>query len=142
MSGGAIDLVRRDHHRQRHLAAQEFGDLVIAGAQAGLGVHHHHDGVGIGKRRTRLVLDLARELVAVVEVDPAGVDQRQPPAVPVRFELLAVARHPRLLVHDGLPGLGQPVHERGLADVLITDNRNFHRAARLADSRSGKDSAR
>ena len=67
-----------------------------------------------------------RELVAVLEVDAAGVDQRQRAAVPVGAELLAVARDPRALVHDRLARLGQAVDQRGLADVRVSDDRDFH----------------
>ena len=53
------------------------------GPQAGARVDDEHRDVGVGERRARLLLDRARELVAVVEVDAAGVDQRERAAVPL-----------------------------------------------------------
>ena len=47
-----------------------------------------------------------------IEVDAAGVDQRQPAAVPLGRELLAVARDAGLLVDDRLARLGEAVDER------------------------------
>ena len=80
------------------------------------------------RRRARPAPGRARrgELVAVVEVDPAGVDQRQRPAVPVGVELLAVAGDAGPLVDDRLARLGEAVDERGLADVRIPDDRDLH----------------
>ena len=73
----------------------------------------------------------------VVEVDAAGVDQREAPPVPVGRELLAVARDARALVHDRLARLREAVDERGLADVRIADDGDLHRPAllRLAGER-------
>ena len=64
-------------------APQQVGHLLLAGAQARPGVDDQHRDVGVGERRARLLLDLARELVVVLEVDAAGVDQRERPPVPL-----------------------------------------------------------
>ena len=66
------------------------------------------------------------------EVDAAGVDQRQPAAVPLGAELLAVARDAGALVHDRLARLGEPVDERGLADVRVADDGDLHRSSRAS----------
>jgi hypothetical protein len=122
-----VDLVRRHHHGQR--AAPEDGrDLLVAGAQAGARVDHQHGRLGVRERLARLVLDRDRERVFGLEVHPAGVDQRQAPAVPLGVDLLAVARDPGALVDDRLARLREPVHERGLAHVRVADDGDFHGA--------------
>ena len=98
-------------------AAQQVGDLLVAGAQPGPRVDHEHRDLGVGQRRARLVLDRDGERVVVLEVDAAGVDQRERAPVPLGRELLAVARDARALVHDRLARLREAVDQRGLADV-------------------------
>src|SRR6185295_15640019 len=68
--------------------------------------------------------DLGAEGVCGQVVDTARVDQQEVLPVPVGEELLAIARHARCLVHDGLPGLGQAVDERRLAHVRVADDRD------------------
>ena len=48
-------------------------------------------------------------------------------AVPVRLDLLAVARDPGTLVHDRLARLREAVDERRLADVRVPDDGDLHR---------------
>jgi hypothetical protein len=89
-------------------------------------VDHQYGDVGIGQRCPDLVVHGGGELGAVVEIDPAGVDQGQRPPVPVGVELLAVAGDAGPLVDDRLARLGEPVDERGLADVWIPDDCDLH----------------
>ena len=126
-----VDLVGRHHHGQR-AAAQDLGDLLVARPHAGAGVDHEQRDLGVGDRLARLVLDADRERVVVLEVDAAGVDQRQPAAVPLGRELLAVARDPRPLVDDRLARLREAVDERRLADVGIADDGDFHDSSRAS----------
>ena len=58
-------------------AAQHVGDLLVAGAQPGARVDDEQRDVGVGERLARLVLDRDGERVGVLEVDAAGVDQRE-----------------------------------------------------------------
>ena len=74
----------------------------------------------------------ARACCAILGLNGVGGESSTPPvsieqevlAVPVGEQLLAVARHARRLVHDGLPRLGQPVDQRRLADVREADDRD------------------
>ena len=89
-----VDLVRGDD--DRHVAAaQDVGDLLVAGAHAGARVDDEQRDLRVGQRGARLVLDRDRQRIGVVEVHAAGVDQREAAPVPVRGELLAVARDAR-----------------------------------------------
>ena len=65
------------------------------GRTPGARVDDEQRDLGVGERRARLVLDRDGERVLVVEVDAAGVDQRERAPVPVGLELLAVARDAR-----------------------------------------------
>ena len=59
-----VDLVGGDDHG--HVgAAQQVGELLVAGAHAGAGVDDEHRDLGVGERGAGLLLDRARELVAV-----------------------------------------------------------------------------
>ena len=46
------------------------------------------------------------------DVDAAGINEDEALAVPLADDLLAVSRHARGLVHDGLTAGGKTVHER------------------------------
>ena len=83
----------------------------------------------VGQPGARLVADRAGQRVLVLEVDAAGVDQREAAPVPLAVELLAVARDPRALVHDRLAGAREAVDQRGLAHVRIADDGDLHQAS-------------
>jgi hypothetical protein len=94
----------RHHHRQV-TAAQDVGDLLIARAQAAARVDDEEGDLGVGERRAGLVLD---------ETDSGSLSSRSTPPVsisvkrrpvPLRGELLAVARDAGPLVHDRLARL-------------------------------------
>ena len=120
-----VDLVRGHDHRQRS-STKQIRDLVVTRPQSRPRVHDQYSHVGVGERRPHLLVDGGSELGAIVEIDPAGVDERQRPAVPVGVELLAIAGDAGALVHDRLPRLGEAVDERGLADVRIPDDCDLH----------------
>ena len=123
-----VDLIRRDNRRPWR-AAQQVGQLLIAGAHARAGVHDQNRELGVRKRRPRLLAYRARERVALAQVDATGVDQLELQAVPFAGELLAVARDPRTPVHDGLARTREAVDERGLPHVRIADDRDLHGAS-------------
>ena len=133
-----VDLVGGDDHRDRDLA-QQVGHVEVARADTGPGVDHQHGDVGFGQRLTRLLLDLPGQVVALIQVDTAGVDQRQGTPVPLGVELLAVACDARKLVHDRLPRLGEAVDQRRLADVRVSDDCDLHGRSSLACARHESD---
>ena len=135
MSRGGVDLVRREHDRELP-AAQESAISSSPGRQPGARVDDEHGHLRVGERRARLVLDRDRERIVVVEVDAAGVDQRERAPVPLGLELLAVARDARALVHDRLARLREPVDERGLADIRIADDGDLHASISFASTTS------
>ena len=84
---------------------QQVRHVEVARADPGASVDDQHRDVGVGQRGARLLLDLPGEVVALVEVDAAGVDQRQRPPVPVGVSSLRSRVTPGQLVHDRLPRL-------------------------------------
>ena len=94
------------------------------GVDSGARVHDEEDEVGLLDRTLRLLRDVARERRRVGHVDAARVDEDEALPRPLADDLLAVARHARRLEDDRLAGRGQPVDERGLADVREADDRD------------------
>ena len=81
-SAPAVELVR--HHDRGHpRAPHDVAQLGVARAQAGGRVDHQQRGRRILQRDPRLVLDLARQRLAIRQVHAPGVDQRERDAVPL-----------------------------------------------------------
>ena len=107
--------------------AQQLRHVVVPGPQARPSVDDEYGQIGVTQRRPRLGLDRARKVVALFEVDAAGVDQRQLAPIPVGVQLLAVSGDTGALVHDRLTGFRQAVDERGFPDVRVADDSDLHR---------------
>ena len=119
--GDRVALVGDDHARHRR-AAQQIRELLIAGAHPRARIDHQHRHLRFGEARARLLADRAGQRILVAEVHAAGVDQRERASVPLALDLVAVARHPGALVHDGGARPAQAVDQRGLAHVGIADD--------------------
>ncbi len=125
-----VALVGRHEARQRR-AAQQVRELLVARAHPRARVDHQHRHLRLSEACARLLADRAGQRVLVVEVHPAGVDQLEAPPVPLALHLVAVARHPRALVHDRLTRAAQAVDERGLAHVGVANDGDLqHRGSR------------
>ena len=118
-----VDLVREEEHGLVG-AAEDRGQLLVAGHHAGPRVGDEEDEVGFGDRGLRLLGDRARQRRRVGDVDAAGVDQQEAVPVPLADELFAVTGDAGCLVHDGGAALREPVDERRLADVREADDRH------------------
>ena len=118
-----VDLVRHEQHGLVR-DAQDLGQLLVAGRDPDLRVDHENNEVCIGDRALCLVGNLPGEIVLAGDVDAAGIDQQEALARPLADELLAVARRPARVVHDGGARTRQPVDERRLADVREADDRD------------------
>ena len=121
LAPGLVDLVRDQEDRLVRVP-EDRRQLLVARRDPGPGVDDEEDEVGFGDRRPRLVGDLLGQRRAVGDVDAARVDEQEAVAGPLADELLAVARDSGCLVDDGLASAGQPVDERGLADVREADD--------------------
>ena len=132
-----VDLVGGQHDRQA-AAAQHLGHLGVAGAHA----RRARRPRTARRRRPRAPRAPGRgsrrraASVSSRSTPPVSISAKRAP-VPVGGELLAVARDPRRLVHDRLAGLGEPVDERGLADVRVADDGDLpHDSSSLASTAS------
>ena len=72
----------------------------------------------------RLGGDLLADRARVGVVDAAGVDELEGAPVPLGAGLAPVAGHARHGVDHGVAPSGEPVEERGLADVGVADDRH------------------
>ena len=67
--------------------------------------------------RIRCARDHVLRLFPAQQAESAGIDEGEPPPVPFRLSADAVARHPRLIVHNGNAPPNDAVEERRLADI-------------------------
>jgi hypothetical protein len=125
-----VDLVCDEQHGLPR-RPQDGRDLLVARGDTCARIREEDDDVRLGHGLARLVRDRARDRRRVGDVDAARVDEQELLPGPLADELLAVARDTRRLVHDGGAALGEPVHERRLADVRKADDRDRARERRL-----------
>ena len=146
-----VDLVG-DHDDRLVRAAEDRRDFLVARRHAKPCVHDEEDEVGLLDRSLRLLRDVACEGRRISHVDAPSVDEDEALPRPLAHDLLTVARHPGSLEDDRLAGRGQPVDERGLADVREADDRDRPQegsghpalegtAARCGGTASGRPSA-
>ena len=122
VAAGRVHLVDREE-RGASGALEDASDLLVLGREAGLAVDDEDDRVGLLGGHEGLRADRGLELVGgLARLDTAGVDEQEVDAVPVGVVVAAVARDAARLVHDGVGGLGDAVHERRLAHVRATDD--------------------
>ena len=112
-----VDLVGRDEHGQPG-AAQEVGDLLVAGAHARAGVDDEHRGLRVGERGLGLFADRAGDRVEVgTSIPPVSTSVKRRPfhsvtislrsrVTPGRSCTTAVRDPERRLTSEDLPTLG------------------------------------
>ena len=137
LAPGLVDLVR-DQEDGLARVPQDRCQLFVTGRDPCLRIDDEEDEVGFGDRGPGLLGDLLRQRRGVGDVDAARVDEQEAVSGPLADELLAVARDSRRLVDDRLARSGQPVDERGLADVRKADDGDGARTADISRSASGR----
>ena len=93
-----------------------------AGVGPGRRVDDEQDDVGLGDREPGLLLDARLDRVVRVELEPAGVDDDEPPAVPLGVAVQPVAGRPGAVLDDRRALAEEPVEQRALADVRSADD--------------------
>ena len=73
--------------------------------------------VRVFQRDSRLLQNLARDVFGVADDNSTRIDQLETAAFVSRETVEAVPRDSGLVAHDGAALSGDPVEERGLADV-------------------------
>ena len=69
-----------------------------------------------------LIGDVGRHLRLSAEIDAARVDEAKALAVPLNVDILAIAGDAGLRMHDGVTTPGEPIAQRRLADVRVSDD--------------------
>jgi len=118
-----VGLVDR-HDDRRRGASEQLGRLEVGRRHAGRRIDDEDDGVGLRDGQAGLFLDAQLDGVAGVDLEAAGVDDDEPPTVPLGVAVEAVAGRPRAVLDDGGPCPDDPVEERALADVRAADDRD------------------
>ena len=111
-----------DQDRRLAGAPQAIGHLVVERRDAGGGIHHEQDEVRLLDRHPCLVLHPLLDVAPRLELQAAGVDHGEAPAVPLADAVDAVAGGAGDVLddRDALPD--QPVEEGRLADVGAADD--------------------
>ena len=118
-----VGLVGGNQHR-RLGRAQQVGGLDVRGRQAGDRVDHQDDQIGLVDCQSRLLLDLLLDGVAGMDLQAAGVDDDEAPAVPLGVAVHAVACGACAILDDGGAVADDSVEKGALADVRTADNGN------------------
>ena len=119
----AVDFVDREDHGLLR-AAQQARDLLVRRRQAGAAVDEEQDDVRLVHGQLCLLAHRLENVVALIELDAAGIDHREVLVEPLRIKVDAVARDARHVVDDGDTLLANLIEERGLADIRTADNRH------------------
>ena len=129
-----VGLVDRDDHRRRG-RAQEVGRLLVGRGHAADGIDHEHDDVGLTDGQAGLLLDVRLDRVVRIDLEAAGVDDDESPAVPLGVAVQPVTGRPGTVLDDRRARTEDPVEERALADVRATDD--GHDRQRATEARGG-----
>ena len=125
-----------DRHDDRRLGPpQDVRGLAVRGGHPGRGIHHEDDDVGLGDGQPGLLLDAGLDGVVRVELEPAGVDDHEPPVVPLPVAVEAVTGRPGAVLDDGRAPADDPVEERALADIGTPDDGDDREPVRAAAPR-------
>ena len=112
-----------DDEQQRPFGlAQILGDLEVHRVDARLDIHDEQQHVAIGDGLLHLRPNRAAHRVRRSRDQPAGVDQPEPPAVPLCGREMTVAGDAGLRVDDRLAPPDDAIEQGRLADVGATDD--------------------
>ena len=105
------------HDDRRARRPQQVDRFFIGRRQAGHGVDHQHDHVGLGDGQPGLVLDALFDFVARFRFQAACVDNDKAPAIPLGDVVQAVACGPGTVLDDRDAFSHEPVEKGALAHV-------------------------
>ena len=125
-----VGLVDGDDDRRRR-APQDPRGLQVGRRRPAHRVDDEQDDVRLGDRQPGLLLDPRLDRVVRVELQAAGVDDDEPPAVPLGVAVEAVAGRPGAILDDRRALAEEPVEERALADVRAADDGDDRDARRV-----------
>ena len=106
--GGGFGLIDGERNRLAE-ALEHLGEVAVGARDFGAAVHQEDDMGGAAERHLRLVENLRRDVLLVVDDDTAGVDQLEAPAVVFGKPMNPVARDAGLIADNGAPLSGNPI---------------------------------
>ena len=118
---GVVGLVDGDDDGLRR-PPKQGRRLLVGRRQAGHGVDEEDDDVRLADREAGLLLDLQLDRVSRIDLETAGVDDHEPPAVPIGVAVHPVAGRPGAVLDDRLAPSDDPVEERRLPNVGPADD--------------------
>ena len=107
------------------MPAQLLGDVAVAAHEPGAAVDDEDHRIGLGDRLLRLARHLHRQALVRARLEAAGIDGDEAPLARAAFAVMAIARHARQVVDDGVAAAGEAVKEGRLADVRAPDQRQY-----------------
>ncbi len=116
-----VGLVHR-HEDRRGRSPEELRGVDIGRREPRDGVDDEDDDVRLVDGEASLLLDLGLDRVARLVLEPAGIDDDEPPPVPLGVAVEAVAGRPGAVLDDRRPRPEDPVEQRALADVRAADD--------------------
>ena len=129
---GVVDLVRHEEHGPAGLA-QHLDDLLVGRGGPDHRIHDEQHDIAQFDRDLGLRRD-GRVDAAGVGLPAAGVDHREAAVHPLGLVGDAVARDAGGVFDDGLAAAEDPVHERGLADVRASHDRDDRQCGQELDA--------
>jgi hypothetical protein len=115
-----VDLVHRQQHRLLELA-QPLDQLLVQRIEAGAAVDHRDHDVGLLGGDQRLDAHRPPQLLVLLGLEAAGVDDQEAAVAPAADGDVAVARHARRRRHQRPPRVGEAIEQRRLAGVRPPD---------------------
>ena len=108
--------------------AQDVGNLFVVVGDAGSSLDHEEHQIALLDGNQHLLADLALEHIFAVRSETARIDHRELVAAPFAFAVMAVARHARRFIDDGLADAHQPVEQSRFAHIRASyDSYKIHK---------------
>ena len=114
-----IDLVHGERNRTAQFQ-QHLGQVAVRAGDLGAAIDQEDDVARIFQRQLGLLQDLAGNVVVVLDDDPAGVDDLEPPPLVIGDAFDPVARDPRLVADNGPALSGDAIEQCGFSYVRPT----------------------
>ena len=111
-----VTFVDRQHDRLAR-AQQHRGNILVSRSNARAQVGDENDHVRVRDRGLRLKAHELQDLIVVIRLDAAGINDGKVAAAPVALRVQAVARYAGRVLHNGQALARQSVEQLAFADV-------------------------
>ena len=118
-----INFVGNQHHGTL-VDPQRFGDVLISGRSATFSIYQKKDKVCFTNRLMRLIGHRLFNTIDIISGNTAGIYHDVTKITHGAFAVLSITGKPRKLSNNGIPGAGQPIKQRRLANIRSADKSN------------------